>query len=115
MDHTIGPNEQKAIRLLAAAQAMPHLSAQEKADLLAAQHAVRLAKFQDLPRKLNALQKAVAKKPVSTAVYLDKLFEIVRSYPLDVAEEAEPESNTPATAPSIPEIILSESFVPQAT
>ena len=110
VDPTIGPNEAKAIRLLAAAQGMPNVSAQEKALLLAAQHALRLAKFQDLPRKLNAFQKAVTTKRVTTAVYLDKLLEIVRGYPLDVEEE------TPSTMPSAPpvasapEIILSESF-----
>lgn len=111
VDHTLGPNEQKAIRLLAAAQALPNLSKAEKAELLAAQHAVRLSKFQDLPRKLNALQKAVAKKPVTTAVYIDKLQEIIRTYPLDVEEDS-PSVPTGSLGPepSIPEIILSESF-----
>jgi len=110
VDHTTGPNEQKAIRLLAAAQGMPNLSAQEKALLVAAQHAVRLAKFQDLPRKLNSFQKAVTTKRVTTAVYLDKLLEIIRAYPLDVEEENP--SATPSTPPvaRAPEIILSESF-----
>jgi superfamily II DNA or RNA helicase len=110
VDHTVGPNEQKAIRLLAAAQGMPNVSAQEKALLAAAQHAVRLAKFQDLPRKINAFQKAVTTKRVTTAVYLDKLMEIIRAYPLDVEEEAP--APTPSAPPvaSAPEIILSESF-----
>ena len=111
VDHTVGPNEQKAMRLLAAAQGMPNVSVAEKALLVAAQHAIRVAKFQDLPRQLNALQKAVAKTPVTTAAYLDKLLEIIRTYPLDVAE---PENPTPAggfTATEFtPQIILSESF-----
>ena len=111
VDHTVGPNEQKAMRLLAAAQGMPNVSAAEKALLVAAQHAIRVAKFQDLPRKLNALQKAVARQPVTTAAYLDKLLEIIRTYPLDVAE---PEKATHAggfTATEFtPQIILSESF-----
>ena len=62
--------------------------------LVAAQHAIRVAKFQDLSRKLNALQKAVAKKPVTTAALLDKLMEILRSYPLDVAEPDAPAAAT---------------------
>ena len=111
VDHTIGPNEQKAMRLLAAAQGMPNVSVAEKALLVAAQHAIRVAKFQDLPRQLNALQKAVVKQPVTTAAYLDKLLEIIRTYPLDVAG---PEKATPAggfTATEFtPQIILSESF-----
>jgi hypothetical protein len=73
VDHTVGPNEQKAIRLLAAAQGMPNISPFEKKLLVAAQHAIRVAKFRELPRKVNALQKAVAKQPVTTAVLLDNL------------------------------------------
>lgn len=110
VDHTVGPNEQGAIRVLAAAQAMPNIAPKEKALLVAAQHAVRFAKFQDLPRKLNALQRAVARKPVTTAAYLDKLLEIIRSYPLDVAE---PEQAPPVNSlikEFTPQIILSESF-----
>jgi superfamily II DNA or RNA helicase len=116
IDHTLGPNEQKAIRLLAAATGMPHVSAAEKALLTAAQHAIKLGKFQDLPRKLNKLQKdATAKsgKPtVSTAVYLDKLMEIVRGYPLEVEELNDidqPESSVDLSGFE-PKIILSESF-----
>jgi superfamily II DNA or RNA helicase len=111
VDHTVGPNEQKAMRLLAAAQGMPNVSVAEKALLVAAQHAIRVAKFQNLPRDLNALQKAVAKQPVTTAAYLDKLLEIIRTYPLDVVEpeKATPEGGYAATE-FIPQIILSESF-----
>ena len=109
VDPTVGPNELKAIRLLAAAIGMPHVSAQEKAHLTAAQHAIKLARFNDLPRKLSALQKAVAKQPVTTAVYLDKLLAIIRAYPLETEAE---ESTTPAPAQTgfQPDIILSESF-----
>jgi superfamily II DNA or RNA helicase len=111
VDHTLGPNDQKAIRLLAAAQGMPNTSAAEKKLLVAAQHAIRVARFRELPRKLNALQKAVVREPVNTAVYLDKLIAIIRTYPLDVEEELPP--TPPTTAPPaalLPDIILSESF-----
>jgi len=111
VDHTVGPNEQKAMRLLAAAQGMPNVSAAERLLIVAAQHAIRVAKFQDLSRKLNALQKAVAKKPVTTAALLDKLLEIIRSYPLDIAELETPVTTTNfVPAEFIPQIILSESF-----
>lgn len=116
VDHTLGPNEQKAIRLLAAASGMPHVSAAERTLLNAAQNAIKLAKFQDLPRKLNALQKSVSKPKtsaarVSTAAYLDSVLAIVRAYPLEVDE---PEPNEPVAQLDLsgfePKIILSESF-----
>jgi hypothetical protein len=117
VDHTLGPNEQKAIRLLAAAIRMPNVSAAEKALLTAAQHAIKLAKFQDLPRKLNKLQKEASansgKRIVSTAAYLDKLMEIVRAYPLEVEDIDDFDSrdtNVDLTGFE-PKIILSESFV----
>jgi len=112
VDHTVGPNEQKALRLLAAALNLPHLAAAERADLQAAIEAVRLARFQDLPRKINALQKANAKKPVANAVFLEKLLAIVRHYPLQTEEiEAQPSSPIPILDPGfVPDIILSESF-----
>ncbi len=116
VDHTLGPNEQKAIRLLAAAIGMPNVSAAEKALLTAAQHAIKLAKFQDLPRKLNKLQKdanaKTGKRIVSTAAYLDKLMEIVRAYPLEVEDADDidrPEANVDPSGFE-PKIILSESF-----
>jgi hypothetical protein len=119
VDHTLGPNEQKAIRLLAAAIGMPNVSAAEKALLTAAQHAIKLAKFQDLPRKLNKLQKdasaASGKRIVSTAAYLDKLMEIVRAYPLEVEDTDDldkPDTNVDLSGFE-PKIILSESFVNQ--
>ena len=93
---------------------MPNVSAKEKALLHAAQHAVKVAKFQDLPRKLNALQKAVTRKPVTTSVYLDKMLEIIRAYPLDVEEADQPLGGTGGASAAFsgytPDIILSESF-----
>jgi len=88
VDHTLGPNEQKAIRLLAAATGMPHVSAAEKASAKS------------------------GKQIVSTAVYLDKLMEIVRAYPLEVEDADDidrPESTVDLTGFE-PKIILSESF-----
>jgi hypothetical protein len=95
---------------------MPNVSAAEKALLTAAQHAIKLAKFQDLPRKLNKLQKDASaktgKRIVSTAAYLDKLMEIVRAYPLEVEDADDidrPEANVDLSGFE-PRIILSESF-----
>lgn len=115
IDRTLNPHEQKAVSLLAAAQRLPHVSPREQALLAAGQQAIRVAKFADLSRKLGALQKAVAKQPVSTAAYLDKLLEILRVYPLDVASP-EPSVAIAPPADSVdtsrePAIILSESFV----
>ena len=111
VDHTVGPNEQNAIRVLAAAQAMPNISAKEKAQFIAAQHAVRLAKFNKLTTKINSFQKAVNKTHVTTAAYLDKLLEIIRGYPLILDEPDSPTPETAAVDPKLlPQIILSESF-----
>jgi hypothetical protein len=111
VDHTVGPNEQNAIRVLAAAQAMPNISAKEKAQFIAAQHAVRLARFNKLPPKINAFQRTVNKQAVTTAVYLDKLLEIIRPYLLDMTEPDAPAPETPPVDPKqLPQIILSESF-----
>ena len=111
VDHTVGPNEQKALRLLVAAQNLPHLAAAERTDLQAAIVAVRLARFQDLPRKINALQKAVAKKPVTNAVFLEKLLEIIRGYPIQTEEPPPSPTALPVVDPAFfPDIILSESF-----
>jgi hypothetical protein len=96
---------------LAAAQGMPNVSVAERALLVAAQHAIRVAKFQDLSRKLNALQNAVLKKTVTTAALLDKLLEILRSYPLDVSEpDAAALAAGVVIGQYVPQIILSESF-----
>ncbi|MEI6514342.1 MAG: DEAD/DEAH box helicase, partial [bacterium] len=111
VDHTLGPNEQKAIRLLAAACSMPNVSAEERKLFVAAQQAVKLARFQDLPRKINAMQRAVAKTPVTMAIYLDKLAAIVGSYPL-ITDEPTVRLCEQLELPVsfIPDIILSESF-----
>ena len=95
---------------------MPNVSAAEKALLTAAQHAIKLAKFQDLPRKLNKLQKdataKTGKRIVSTAAYLDKLMEITRAYPLEVGEDyaVDRPDSTVDLSGFEPKIILSESF-----
>jgi len=45
------------------------------------------------------------------AAYLDKLLEIIRTYPLDVNEPDSPTPETAAVDPKLlPQIILSESF-----
>jgi superfamily II DNA or RNA helicase len=115
IDRTLNPHEQKAVGLLAAAQRLPHVAAAEQALLAAGQQAIRVGRFADLSRKLGALQKAVAKQPVSTAAYLDKLIELLRTYPLDADPASPVVSPAPVTEGGLsrhePAIILSESFV----
>lgn len=125
VDHTLGPNEAKAIRLLAAAGALPNLAPSEKALLLAAQDAVRLARFQELPRKLNKFHREATGKTgqptVVLAVYLEKLLAILRAYPLgaeqdeDDADTASPPDEAPTDLAAFqPRVILSESFAANA-
>jgi hypothetical protein len=64
-----------------------------------------------LPRKINALQRAVARTQVTTAVYLDKLTAIVRSYPLITDQPlARLPEHLEFPVAFVPDIILSESF-----
>ncbi len=115
VDPKIGPNEKKALMLLAALHDMPVSSAKERALLAAAQQAVRVGKFQQLHRDLNKVQKAVKTTAVAPSVLLERVVAILSKYPL-TAEEA-PAPVPPATpvasgaaGPRLPEIIISESF-----
>lgn len=115
VDPKIGPNEKKALMLLAALHDMPVSSAKERALLTVAQRAVRVGKFQQLHRDLNKVQKAVKNTPVAPSVLLEKVMTLLGKYPITGEEEpaplppAEPVA-TGATGPRLPEIIISESF-----
>lgn len=115
VDPKAGPNEKKAMQLLSALREMPVSSEKERALLDAAQRAIRVGKYQQLHRDINKLQKAVKATPVVPALMLERVLAILDKHHITAAEEepAAPPDNQPAMPPSqsLPEIIISESFV----
>lgn len=114
VDPKIGPNEKKALLLLAALHDMPVSSSKERTLLAAAQQAVRVGKFQQLHRDLNKVQKAVKATPVAPSVLLERVVAILGKYPITAEEPVAPVPPVAeaggAAGPRLPEIIISESF-----
>jgi len=112
VDVTAGPNEKKALDYLEGFLSLLFISETEKALILQAKKAVRLARFQKLQREINTLQRSVKKSPLRPAALLDAMMNILNNYPLAEIEEATPthlESVAQAAA-NQPDIIISESF-----
>ena len=115
VDPKIGPNEKKALQLLAALHEMPVSSEKERSLIASAQHAIRVGKFQQLHRDLNKLQKAVKETPVAPSLLLERVVAILSKYPITPDHEptppAKPAEPVPVASARLPEIIISESFV----
>ena len=77
--------------------------------LRVAKIAIRRARFQNLQRQINALQRSTKTVKMTPAALADKLMQILRTYPLQ-----QPDNTTVTSAPhaldTTPDIILSESF-----
>lgn len=106
---TQGPNEQRAVRYLDAFTNLPFVSDQERSLIHAAKIAIRRARFQNLQRQINQLQRSTKTVKLTPTALADKLIQILRTYPLQQAED------NPVTSPAraldtTPDIILSESF-----
>ncbi len=112
VDTSQGPNERKALTYLDAFLKLPFISEAEKKRILAAKHAVKLAKFTQLQRAVNDLAKNQKKMAVTTVVLLEKLMEILNRYPLDTEFDngAHPLVIIQSAGELRPEIIISESF-----
>lgn len=109
-----GPNEKRALAYLEAFLAFDFLSDDERKKIRLAKTAVHRARFQHLQRDINKLKKDAEKSKSPPAVLTDRLFEILRQYPLaDMDAQA---GNSPAVSADLavedtaPDIILSESF-----
>ncbi len=115
VDPKLGPNEKKALQLLAALHEMPVTSDKERSLVASAQHAIRVGKFQQLHRDLNKLQKAVKETPVALSLLLERVIAILGKYPLAPDQEpapmAKPSAPVPVAGARLPEIIISESFI----
>ncbi len=113
VDVTLSPQDKNALSFLAAFLNMQEVSKEQKMLVKFAQEAIRVHKFNQLPKKVNKLAKAVKKTPMRIDVMIEKLFTILEEFPLRKEESIE--SKTQALLPIIkgelPEIIISESFM----
>lgn len=111
VDAKQGPNEKRALAFLDAILAFPFLDERDRDRVLSAKMAIRRARFQNLQRQVNALQRSQKTVKSSPAVLTGKLIEILNTYPLDEAPPPVPQVDTPAPrSETAPDIILSESF-----
>lgn len=109
VDATQGPNEQRALRYLDGFAALPFVSETERSLIQAAKIAIRRARFQNLQRQINQLQRSTKTVKLTQAALADKLMQILRSYPLQQADD-KPITSAPRAVDTTPDIILSESF-----
>jgi superfamily II DNA or RNA helicase len=109
VDATQGPNEQRALRYLDGFANLPFVNEDERALIQAAKSAIRRARFQNLQRQINQLQKSTKTVKITPAALADKLIQILRTYPLQQAGETQI-SAAARPLDTTPDIILSESF-----
>jgi hypothetical protein len=108
-DATQGPNEQRALRYLDGFSNLPFVNEEERALIQSAKLAIRRARFQNLQRQINQLQRSTKTVKLTPAALADKLIQILRTYPLQQASET-PVSAAARPLDTTPDIILSESF-----
>jgi hypothetical protein len=109
VDATQGPNEQRALRYLDGFMNLPFVNEQERELIKAAKIAIRRARFQNLQRQVNQLQRSTKTVKLTPAVLADKLMQILKTYPLQQPED-KPVTSAPRALDTTPDIILSESF-----
>jgi superfamily II DNA or RNA helicase len=110
VQHQPSPNERKALEYLDSFLGLPILGEDEKNLIQAAKLALRRARFQDLQRKINNLQRSVRTVQVAAAIQADKLIAILREYPLLDQDQQPVTTVNPKLLDTPPDIILSESF-----
>jgi len=115
--HQIGPNERRAMELLAALQNLPPaleglLSAEDRDLLKAGTEAIRAARFDPMRRRLVRLVAAHRKSPLAAPALLEQTLDILRAFPLSTESDPAREQRFAGLAyrQLVPEIILSESF-----
>jgi superfamily II DNA/RNA helicase len=109
VDATQGPNEQRALRYLDGFSNLPFVNEEERSLIQSAKLAIRRARFQNLQRQINQLQRSTKTVKMTPAALADKLIQILRTYPLQQASET-PVSAASRPLDTTPDIILSESF-----
>ena len=108
-DAAQGPNERKALQYLDGFLGLPFVNEEERHLIRAAQTAIRRARFQNLQRQINQLQRSTKTVKMTPAALADKLIQILRTYPLQ-QDNATPVSAAARPLDTTPDIILSESF-----
>lgn len=113
VDVTQGPNEKKAISYLDGFVNLAFISQDEIELIHLAMKAIRYGRFQNLQRDINKLHNAVKIKHVKPVILLEKLMQILNSYPLKTLSENDllPSEQFELSFSELnPEIIISESF-----
>jgi len=113
VDITQGPNEKKAISYLDGFLNLTFINQEEIDLILLAKKAIRYGRFQNLQRDINKLHNAVKVKHVKPVILLEKLIQILVSYPLKKMSEDDvniSEQFDVSFSELNPEIIISESF-----
>lgn len=111
VDSKQGPNERRALSYLDGFLGLDFVSDDERRIIRLAKLAISRARFQNLQRDINTLQRDTKRVRVTPAVLVDKMLQVLKKYPLN---EMESQASTgPSAAPAVsttPEIILTESF-----
>lgn len=110
----LGPNEKKALAFVNHFNHLDFVSDGEKEIIGLAKEAIRIGKFQKLPREINRLLKAIkVEADIKPAEQLDRLLKILNTYPLmEIKENEENKSKSKKRLNTgLPEIIISESFI----
>lgn len=108
----LGPNETRAIAFVAAMLSFDFINEEEKKRINAARQAIRVGRFQKLPREINKLLKKVKEEKTNRVDQFHVLMKTLSSYPLLENGVDEPTEivDQPVRERQSPEIIISESF-----
>ncbi|HWQ91285.1 MAG TPA: helicase, partial [Clostridia bacterium] len=113
VDAAPGPNEQRALRYLDGLASLPFVNDEERALIQSAKLAVRRARFQNLQRQINQLQRSTKTVKLTPTALADKLIQILRTYPLQQGDASPVTTAVAHPLDTTPDIILSESFSSQ--
>jgi len=114
VDTSLSPQDKRALSFLAAFLKMPEVSDEQRALIKAAQQAVKVHIYNQLPKKINRLAKAVKKTPMRIDIMLEKLLAILEDFPLHGTVDTEQPGALmfpTVIQDETPDIIISESFV----
>ena len=100
----------RAIYYLDGFLGLPFVSDEERRLIKAARQAIRRARFLNLQRQINQLQRSTKEVKIAPAALADKLMQILRGYPLLDQSDQPVTAVHPRVLDTPPDIILSESF-----